>query len=542
MKKLKKVFNKRNFKNFVSNNRNLLIVITIAILIGITSIVVSYSFFTASASQNVISGLVGDISNPDLNIEFLVENLNTDGTGTDTYTSSYMAPTKGYTYNSTKSSCSVGTLTNNANGTYSIASTGKTKCQIYYDSDGTINYTDDVSINIMKEVRGTNCNGTCGYKKSTDLSVEGLLNQGYTYDSTKSSCTNGATLSYDYATNKMNVSSTSKSVCTAYFKIGSTLASAVLKNNGTAASIKSKGTPDFSKVATTDEGMYAATDDYGTSYYFRGAVSNNWVKFNNMYWRIVRINGNNTVKLVYSGTTAPTEAQKVVMTGTGTQIGTSAFNTNYNSAEYVGYKYTLGDTHGTGTDSTIKTAIDSWYNTNLSSQTSKIADVAYCNDRSTYSGSIGGVTFTGNGIGANTCWYSSPSRMISNSSWTVKTDSNPTLVCFNKSDAFTVSDLVHGNTSLQYPVALLTSDEVAMAGGIYGSVNDKIYLISNFNYWLLSPDNFNGNARNFYFAVNGSLGDDGYVNTVFGLRPVISLNANLETTGDGTWNNPYLIN
>jgi hypothetical protein len=343
MKKLRKVFNKRNLKNFVSNNRNLLIVITIAILIGITSIVVSYSFFTASASQNVISGLVGDISNPDLNIEFLVENLNTDGTGTGTYTSSYMAPTKGYTYNSTKSNCSVGTLTNNANGTYSIASTGKTKCQIYYDSDGTINYTDDVSINIMKEVRGTNCNGTCGYKKSTDLSVEGLLNQGYTYDSTKSSCTNGATLSYDYATNKMNVSSTSKS--------------AVLKNNGTAASIRAKGTPDFSKVATTDEGMYAAPDDYGTSYYFRGAVSNNWVKFADIYWRIVRINGNNTVKLVYSGTTAPTEAQKVVMTGTGTQINGTyyAFNSSsYDDNMYVGYKYESGNVHGLTTNSTCK--------------------------------------------------------------------------------------------------------------------------------------------------------------------------------------------
>jgi hypothetical protein len=96
----------------------------------------------------------------------------------------------------------------------------------------------------------------------------------------------------------------------------------ILANNGGSSAIAAKGTPNFANVATTDEGMYAAPDDYGTSYYFRGAVSNNWVKFAGIYWRIVRINGNNTVKLVYSGTTAPTEAQKVVMTGTGTQIGT----------------------------------------------------------------------------------------------------------------------------------------------------------------------------------------------------------------------------
>jgi hypothetical protein len=539
--KLRKVFNKRNLKNFASNNRNLLIVITIAILIGITSIVVSYSFFTASASQNVISGLVGDISNPDLNIEFLVENLNTDGTGTGTYTSSYMAPTKGYTYNSTKSSCSVGTLTNNANGTYSIASTGKTKCQIYYDSDGTINYTDDVSINIMKEVRGTNCNGTCGYKKSTDLSVEGLLNQGYTYDSTKSSCTNGATLSYDYATNKMNVSSTSKSVCTAYFKIGSTLASAVLKNNGTAASIRAKGTPDFSKIATTDEGMYAATDDYGTSYYFRGAVSNNWVKFAGIYWRIVRINGNNTVKLVYSGTTAPTEAQKVVMTGTGTQIGTSAFNTNYNSAEYVGYKYTLGDAHGTGTDSNAKTAIDSWYNTNLSSQTSKIADVAYCNDRTPYSGTVFGENYVGTGIGT-TATHFGDHKFMAADSW-VAGGTGPSLKCPNKSDAFTVSDNTYGNGSLQYPISLLTADEVVTAGTIMNNSNVNFYLYSNLAYWLLSPVYLyaNGNAYVFSMYPGGYLNLN-ITNTIYAIRPVISLEANLETTGDGTWNNPYIIN
>ena len=35
---------------------------------------------------------------------------------------------------------------------------------------------------------------------------------------------------------------------------------------------------DFSKIADTNEGMYAAEDDLGTSYYFRGAVDNNWVK------------------------------------------------------------------------------------------------------------------------------------------------------------------------------------------------------------------------------------------------------------------------
>ena len=93
-------------------------------------------------------------------------------------------------------------------------------------------------------------------------------------------------------------------------------------------------TPDFSKVATTNEGLFKAQDDLGISYYFRGAVDNNWVKFGkdssgkDIYWRIIRINGDGSIRIIYTGTTAPTESTKVVMTGTGTQIGTRAFNGN----------------------------------------------------------------------------------------------------------------------------------------------------------------------------------------------------------------------
>src|SRR5699024_9999363 len=64
------------------------------------------------------------------------------------------------------------------------------------------------------------------------------------------------------------------------------------------------GTPDFSKIATTNEGIYAAQDDYGTSYYFRGATENNYVYFAGYYWRIVRINSDGTLRLIYDGTSA----------------------------------------------------------------------------------------------------------------------------------------------------------------------------------------------------------------------------------------------
>ena len=96
--------------------------------------------------------------------------------------------------------------------------------------------------------------------------------------------------------------------------------------------ISSKGTPDFSKTATTDEGLFTAEDDDGSSYYYRGAVKNNYVSFAGFTWRIIRRNGDGSIRLIYSGKTTSD-------TGTATTIGNSAFNEKYWDPTYVGYKY-----------------------------------------------------------------------------------------------------------------------------------------------------------------------------------------------------------
>ena len=127
-------------------------------------------------------------------------------------------------------------------------------------------------------------------------------------------------------------------------------------------------TPDFSIIADTNEGLFIAEYDLGTSYYFRGAVDNNWVKFGkdstgtDMYWRIIRINRDGSIRMIYTGTTAPTESTKVVMTGGGTSVSQSNFSTAVNGAghrsEYVGYMYTLGEQHGNSKSNEIKTTIE----------------------------------------------------------------------------------------------------------------------------------------------------------------------------------------
>ena len=99
--------------------------------------------------------------------------------------------------------------------------------------------------------------------------------------------------------------------------------------------IKAKGTPDFNKIAPNDsetDGLYMAEDDEGESYYYRGAVRNNYVSFAGFIWRIIRRNGDGSIRMIYSG-------KSVSDTGDATTIGNSQFNSKYWDPTYVGYKY-----------------------------------------------------------------------------------------------------------------------------------------------------------------------------------------------------------
>ena len=99
--------------------------------------------------------------------------------------------------------------------------------------------------------------------------------------------------------------------------------------------IKAKGTPDFNKIAPNDsetDGLYMAEDDDGESYYYRGAVKNNYVSFAGFIWRIIRRNGDGSVRMIYSG-------KSTSDTGDSTMISYSQFNSKYWDQTYVGYKY-----------------------------------------------------------------------------------------------------------------------------------------------------------------------------------------------------------
>jgi len=308
-------------------------------------------------------------------------------------------------------------------------------------------------------------------------------------------------------------------------------------------------------------------DDYGTSYYYRGAVENNYVKFAGKFWRIIRINGDGSLRMIYDGTVAHKNgngASSFTTTGVnGSTAGTDrfinngaqiAFNSNYNDNAYVGWMYGQTGQSGTGaydrthantTNATIKNTVNTWYDNNLSSYDQYIADAVYCNDRS-----IPGKTATGwssdtaLGYGANATGYGSYALAYGDANHKNKVT---TFACPQKNDAFTVSDSEHGNaigTSKSRKIGLITVPEILAAGGSTSTnYNYYLYKTSSRWYWSLSPYYFNGSGATV-FDVSGSgylVGD--YVNYTGAVAPVISLKAEYasQLTGSGTASDPFQI-
>ena len=302
---------------------------------------------------------------------------------------------------------------------------------------------------------------------------------------------------------------------------------------------------DFSQMSsdTNGKGVYilaSTKDNQYPIYYYRGAVDNNNLKFANFCWKIVRTTETGGIKLIYNGT-PDSNGYCTNTTGEATYIGIGAFNNNSNDNAYVGYMYgivgssTYDETHANTNDSLVKTVIDEWYKTNMISYTSKLEDTIWCNDRSIVTDS----TYTGNGTGITKTMYSARNRLLVNKM--------PTLNCRNDNDKFTV-DEANGNGALTYPIALLTIDEVAFAGGLHYSATESenhtsYYLYNNQRSWTLSPDAFNGvNAGNTTVYGTGLFGNVDLHYSPSAIRPAISLAPfTVVSDGDGTSTNPYIV-
>ncbi len=282
----------------------------------------------------------------------------------------------------------------------------------------------------------------------------------------------------------------------------------------------------------SDKGLYQMEDDDGISYYYRGSVNNNYVKYAGAYWRIIRINGDGSIRLLYAGTTADAK-------GTAQFIKRNvAFNTKKSNPAYVGYMYgtTLNESYektvANEQDSNIKAVLDNWYKTNISGTSNEkvVADAGFCNDRTYYSGNA--YSETGSNI-----YYGPYSRYYQTK--------QPTLKCAQPNALFTLSTSTKGNKALTYPVGLITVDELMLSGFADGYTNKSTYTYNTSSYWTMSPKNFSTTDNAAYvFKLNAAGAPSGGTSVLSGsgVRAVINLSSDTQISGGiGTANSPYEV-
>lgn len=299
----------------------------------------------------------------------------------------------------------------------------------------------------------------------------------------------------------------------------------------------------YSNKNKTESSLLSTEDDYVTSLYFRGTVKNNYVEFANKCWRIVRITGNGAIKLVLhndniNNKTNPCSSANNNNTAAfahynGTEY-TNSFSSKLWDNAYIGFMYgtasssDYASTHANLNKSEMLKNLETWYMNNLTPYEDKIADVIWCNDKST--------TGTGTGYGEDNTHYRAFNRIAQNYL--------PTLICpkdnnNGKLSKFTVRDTINGNGNLTYKIGLLTADEVVFAGYAHIYQNDAVYLLENTGneaWWTMSPF-----QNNMVFCVSyGNVTFNDFYSSA-GVRPSIALNSDVTVTGSGTSEDPYIV-
>ena len=313
-------------------------------------------------------------------------------------------------------------------------------------------------------------------------------------------------------------------------------------------------------------GLYSTEDEDGTSYYYRGNVTNNNVQFSEytsdyyvyeynyrdfqtlescqeynsscsesnrvklasagdkMYWKIVRVNGDGSLRLIYNGTNPNSISSNPSSLGETYAVGQTPYNLESNDPKYTGYTY------DNGTDSFIKKEVDTWYKNTLgsSSYDSKVLGGRFCSDSSGYKKD------TDYGFPSmNYNVFASYDRLWQSATGYTK-ENSPTLKCPVTSESY--------GGSYRLKAGLITADELVLGGENPGVTTDS-YLNpgdSEMYYWSMTPAVFNRSLAYVWFE-RVSLAFN-YVAINYAVRPVINVTTdNGFTSGDGTASSPYVI-
>lgn len=252
--------------------------------------------------------------------------------------------------------------------------------------------------------------------------------------------------------------------------------SETILNNNTAS--ENSLTKVGSEIAIEDEGLIKSYDDTGVSYYFRGNVQNNYVSFADFIWRIVRINGDGTVRLVLDGVT-------------------DSLTTYYNSNNQ-NYSYESSE---------LEKHLKDWFELYLNDYSKYIANTKFCND------------------------ITKDESYNYNSYVRIMTNKIPTLNCLGDS-------LTNNIGTLTIDEVILAGAAPNYSNTQFYLYNDSI---SDIWYTLTGAKGSSSTLNLFMLDNNGNLKTEVSGNLYRNVRPVINLIKNIEVTGDGTENNPYKI-
>ncbi len=266
---------------------------------------------------------------------------------------------------------------------------------------------------------------------------------------------------------------------------------------------------------TATSGVYemsSTNNDRYPIYYYRGIVTNNNVSFANFCWKIVRTTETGGVKLIYNGKIASNGSCN--NTGIDTQIGESIFN-NFSSIGGVGYVYNGDDLNlefyssSNIKDSTIKTVVETWYKNNMTSYTKMLE---------------------------NTGWFIDMDYECSGS----EDEGNYSCMWKNSTEYDPDSKFIVSSYT-KYPVALLTSGEMNIAGLDSDLDSDRMYLRGSDRWWTMSPSSYFDNYALVVIRFDGMLAPFSVMDKA-GVRPVISLATNtIIKGGNGSFSSPYQI-
>ena len=305
---------------------------------------------------------------------------------------------------------------------------------------------------------------------------------------------------------------------------------------------------------STEATLSATTDDYGTSYYYRGNVIDNYVNFAGMCWKIVRIAGDESVKLILEdqdSTCASSDGNWNIPTTTGGTTTTGNFGytkyenntltasdgTKNSSAKYL-MNYLNG---GTNKDKSMATAFKNFQTGPLANYLDKLKAGDWClNDKAYATESDNTTALTSQEIldkqiKGTTFYYDARVRLYG------KTTKEPTLKC-NGTNMSKFAD----NTDMY--VGTLTADEIVYAGGKVFTSNPDYYLINDYQksnslwFWSLSPNSFDGNYDYAFYVFSIGVYNANVNDSVVSFRPAVTLLSSVQITGgNGTVSNPYTI-